>query len=398
MKFKRLLKPILKEAIQEFPAIFIAGARQVGKSTLSMELANNYVTFDDINAYLSAKNDPIGFINSLELPVILDEVQKVPEIFNVIKQKIDKNRKPNQFILTGSINLLKFSAVKESLAGRLAIFELYPLSIYEIQNKKENLIEKLFTGKFLEQKSISDIDIWEFILKGGFPEIHKIKTEKMKYIWFSSYVSTYIEKDVIEIGEIRNIDKFLNLLHILASYSGNILNKSKISQITGIDGKTLDNYLNLLQLIYQITILKPFSQNIGKRFVKSPKIYFNDTGLLCYLLGITSKEELLFSSYAGSIFETFVFNEFLKHAKYSWFPAEIYFYRTLDKKEIDFLIKYKNEFIAVEVKAKETISDKDFKNIREIKNLVKYGIVFYNGDKVLPFGKNLYAVPIRSIV
>ncbi|WP_297493208.1 AAA family ATPase, partial [Persephonella sp.] len=291
MKFKRLLKPILKEAIQEFPAIFIAGARQVGKSTLSMELANNYVTFDDINAYLSAKNDPNGFINSLELPVILDEVQKVPEIFNVIKQKIDKNRKPNQFILTGSINLLKFSTVKESLAGRLAIFELYPLSIYEIQNKKENLIEKLFTGKFLEQKNTLDLDIWKFILKGGFPEIHKIKTEKMRYIWFSSYVSTYIEKDVIEIGEIRNIDKFLNLLHVLASYSGNILNKSKISQITGIDGKTLDNYLNLLQLIYQITILKPFSQNIGKRFVKSPKIYFNDTGLLCYLLGITSKEE-----------------------------------------------------------------------------------------------------------
>ena len=148
MKFKRLLKPILKEAIQEFPAVFIAGARQVGKSTLSMELADNYITFDDINAYLSAKNDPIGFINHLKVPVVLDEVQKVPEIFNVIKQRIDQNRKANQFILTGSINLLKFSNVKESLAGRLVIFELYPLSIYEIQNKNENLIEKLFSGNF----------------------------------------------------------------------------------------------------------------------------------------------------------------------------------------------------------------------------------------------------------
>ena len=398
MKFKRMLKPILKEAIQEFPAVFIAGARQVGKSTLAMELSDNYLTFDDINAYLSAKHDPTGFINNLKLPVVLDEVQKVPEIFNVIKQRIDMDRRPNQFILTGSINLLKFSDIKESLAGRLMIFELYPLSIYEIQNKNENLIDKLFTGKFIEEKNISDMDILDFILKGGFPEIHKIKTEEMRYIWFSSYISTYLEKDIMEIGEIRNIDKFLNLVHILASYSGNILNKSKISQTTGIDGKTLDNYLNLLQLIYQITILKPFSQNIGKRFVKSPKIYFNDTGLLCYLLGITSKEEMLSSPYFGSIFETFVFNELLKHAKYSWFPAEIYFYRTLDKKEIDFLIKYKNEFIAIEVKTKETISDKDFKSIREIKDFIKYGIVFYNGDKVLPFGENLYAVPIKSVV
>ncbi len=398
MKFKRLLKPILKEAIQEFPAVFIAGARQVGKSTLSMELADNYITFDDINAYLSAKNDPIGFINHLKVPVVLDEVQKVPEIFNVIKQRIDQNRKANQFILTGSINLLKFSNVKESLAGRLAIFELFPLSIYEIQNKNENLIEKLFSGNILKQKSISNLNIWEFVLKGGFPEIHKIESKKMRYIWFSSYVSTYVEKDVIEIGEIRNIDKFLNLLHILASYSGNILNKSKISQIIGTDSKTLDNYINLLQLIYQITLLRPFSQNIGKRFVKSPKVYFNDTGLLCYLLGITSEEELLSSSYVDAIFETFVFNELLKHAKYSWFPTEIYFYRTLDKKEIDFLIKYKNEFIAIEVKTKKTISDRDFKGIKEIKNTVKYGIVFYNGDSILSFGENLYAVPIKSII
>ncbi len=397
MKFKRLLMPILEEAIKEFPAVFIAGARQVGKSTLVMEISDNYVTFDDINAYLSAKNDPVRFINTLKIPVVLDEVQKVPEIFNVLKQKIDENKKANQFLLTGSINLLRFSNVKESLTGRLIIFDLFPLSIYEILNQNGNLIENLFSGKFLGQKSSQPIDIFNFIFKGGFPEVHKIRNDKMRYIWLSSYISTYLEKDVMEFGEVRNIDKFLNLIHILASYSGNILNKSKLSQTTGIDNKTLDYYLNLLQLIYQITVLRPFSQNIGKRFIKSPKIYLNDTGLLCYLLGISSKDEMLLSSHIGMVLETFVFNELLKHSKYSLFPVEIYFYRTFDKREIDFIVKYKNELIAIEVKNKETVSEKDFKNIKEIKGILKYGIVFYNGIKVLPFDKNLYAVPLKSI-
>jgi len=363
-----------------------------------MEFSENYITFDDINAYLSAKNDPIGFINNLKTPVVLDEVQKLPELMNIIKKKIDENRKPNQFILTGSINVLRFSKVKESLAGRLAIFELYPLSVYEIINKKGNLIEDIFNGKFINKKSsLSYEELLNFILKGGFPEIYKIKSEKMRYIWLSSYVSTYIEKDIMEIGEIRNIDKFLSLLNILASYSGNLLNKTKLSQSTGIDNKTLDHYLNLLQLIYQITIIRPFSKNIGKRFIKSPKVYFNDTGLLSYLLGITSTEDLKENLYFGNIFETFIFNELLKHSKYNIFPSEIFFYRTTNKKEIDFIIKYKNQFVAIEVKTSSTISEKDFSAMKEIKDLIKYGIVLYNGDKVLPFGDKFFAVPVVNL-
>ncbi|WP_245844743.1 ATP-binding protein [Persephonella hydrogeniphila] len=219
----------------------------------------------------------------------------------------------------------------------------------------------------------------------------------MHYIWFSSYVSTYIEKDVMEVGEIRNIDKFLSLLNILASYSGNLLNKTKLSQSAGIDHKTLDHYLNLLQLVYQITIIRPFSKNIGKRFIKSPKVYFNDSGLLSYLLGITSTEDLKGSLYFRNIFETFIFNELLKHTKYSLYPTEIFFYGTTDKKEIDFIIQYKNRFVAIEVKTSSTISEKDFSAMKEIKDLIKYGIVLYNGDKVLPFGDKFFAVPVVNL-
>ena len=363
-----------------------------------MELSNNYITFDDINVYLSAKNDPIGFINSLKTPVVLDEIQKLPELINVIKGKIDENRIPNQFILTGSINVLRFSKVKESLAGRMAIFELYPLSIYELFNKNENMIDNIFNGNFLNKKpSLSYEELLEFIFKGGFPEIHKIKSDSMRYIWFSSYVSTYIEKDVMEIGEIRNIDKFLSLLNILASYSGNLLNKTKLSQSVGIDNKTLDHYLNLLQLIYQTTLIRPFSRNIGKRFIKSPKIYFNDTGLLSYLLGLTSVEELRKSIYFGNIFETFILNELLKHSKYSIYPSEIFFYRTTDKKEIDFIVRYKNQFLAIEVKTSSTVSEKDFSAMKGINNFIKYGIVLYMGDRVLPFGEKFFAIPVVNL-
>ncbi|WP_202944140.1 MULTISPECIES: ATP-binding protein [Persephonella] len=393
------MEDILKDAVKTFPAIFISGARQTGKSTLSIELCSNYITFDDINAYLSAKNDPVNFIMQIKTPVVLDEVQKVPEVFEAIKKRIDTNRKPNEFILTGSVNILRFRKVKESLAGRLAIFELYPLSIFEVFNKKENLIEKIFSGKFLEESrsNLSFDDLLGFILKGGFPEIHKIESEKMRYIWFSSYVSTYIEKDVLELGEIRNIDKFLTLLNIISSYSGNLINKSKISQFAGIDNKTLDYYLNLLQLIYQIKFLRPFSQNVKKRFIKTPKIYFNDTGLLCYLLGITSINELKKHIYFGNIVETFMFNEFLKHSACSQYPVEIFFYRTTDKKEIDFILKYRGEYIAVELKTSSTVSEKDFLPMKDIYSLLKYGIVLYKGDRVFSFGDRFFAVPFKNI-
>jgi predicted AAA+ superfamily ATPase len=394
LKFERTLKKLVIEALSTFPAIFIAGARRVGKTTLSMEIVDNYLTFDDINIYLSAKNDPVSFIKNLQTPVILDEIQKVPELFDTLKNRIDKENKSGQFILTGSVNIRRFQKIKESLAGRLALFELYPLSIFEVNNRNENLIENLFSGNFLNGNKFTSFDfILDFILKGGYPEAYKINSDKLRYIWFASYISTYIEKDIFEIGEIRNIDKFLNLFHLLASYSGNLIKKSNISNASNIDIKTLENYLSILQLIYQIKILRPFSLNIGKKFTKTPKLYFNDTGILCYLLGITNKKELINSIYFGNIVETFVFNEFLKHSAYSFYPTEIFFYRTNDKKEIDFIIKTKNEYIAIEVKTSSTISRKDISTMKEIKNLIKYGIVLYNGDEILPFGENIFAVP-----
>ncbi len=379
--------------------MFIVGARQVGKSTLAMELSDNYVTLDDLNAYLAAKQDPIGFIKNLEKPVVLDEVHKVPQLFDVIKQAIDADRKPGQFILTGSADILSFSRVRESLAGRVGVFELYPFSVCELLSCKNNLIDSLVSGDIVNRESkLVDDAFLEFILKGGYPEVHKIEEDRFRYMWFSSYVRTYLEKDVLELGEIRNIDKFLSLLNISASISGNVLVKSNISNDTGLDNKTLDKYLNILLLLFQITLLKNFSLNVGKRFIKSSKLYFNDTGLLCYLLGIQSIEELKESRYYGNIVETFIFSELLKSIKYAGQNRELFFYRTIDKKEIDFIIKDKNEYIAIEVKASRTIHERDVDTLKAFSKSLKYGYLLYGGNEVYSLGDNIFALPNKKVI
>jgi len=396
--FPRILTSQLKEAIKYFPVVLVTGARRVGKSTLVMKLLGNYITFDDITIYLSAKEDPISFVKSLEKPVILDEVQRVPEVLLPIKQDVDEQRKNGSYILTGSANVLGFKNLADTLAGRMAILELFPLTSKEINGKTEDVLEVLFNRTFSQMAS--DIDenfLIERILAGGYPEVNNIDTVGGRYLWFSSYITTYVERDVRDIGELRNIDKFFRTLNLLASRSAGILRTTDIAKSSGIDVKTLDNYLKLLKLVYIIYLLKPYSENIGKRFIKSEKIFFIDSGLLSHLLGITTKEEFLSSPYKGAIFETFVFSELLKAVKYSTVPSEIFFYRTQDGKEIDFIIKRGERIIAIEIKFSKTVSKADFKHIVDLKACLQKditGFVIYTGKHILPFGKNLYALPV----
>ncbi len=396
--FLRIIEPLVKEALKSFPVVLITGARRVGKSTLVMKLFENYITFDDITAYLSAKEDPISFVKSLKKPVIIDEVQRVPEVLLAIKQDVDLTRKKGNYVLTGSASILGFKNLADTLAGRMAILELFPLTCKEINGNTEDILEILFKEKFKKKTVRIDEDLLiERILTGGYPEVNNINSIKGKYIWFSSYITTYIERDVRDIGELRNMDKFFKVLNLLASRSSGILKKTDIAKGSGTDIKTLDNYLKLLELVYIIHFLKPYSENIGKRFVKSEKVFFIDSGMLSYLLGVLTPEEFLNSPYKGIIFETFVFSELLKALKYSFIPTEFYFYRTQDRKEIDFIIKRGEKLIAIEVKFSKTVSKRNFKHIIDFqcasKREVK-GFVIYTGERILPFGQGLYAIPI----
>jgi len=391
----------LQEALAVFPVVLLCGARQVGKSTLVLSLCEHYITLDDITQLDGARADPKRFIQDLPRPIVIDEIQKAPELLPAIKEEVDRKRKNGDFLLTGSANLLGYKKVTESLAGRMGVMELLPLSCREMANRADaNLADDLFSAEWPNNKTPQSSNLLlDSLLQGGYPELQRIHTQRGRNLWFSSYVSTYIERDVRDIGELRHIDRFIHLLNILAPRSATLLNKAELSRTAGIEQKTLTNYLSLLEMVFQIKRIQPYSANLGKRFVKSPKLFFTDSGVLCHLLGLNSKETLRNSSHYGAILETFVFTELLKAVQYSESPTRLWHYRTSDQHEIDLLIERDGKVIPVEIKAAKTVRKKDFKHIEDLQSrnsTVKNGVIFYQGEQLVPFGKN-YAMPIPML-
>lgn len=395
-KLPRFLENTIKEVATVSPCIFIAGARQIGKSTLAIKLVKNYILLDDISVRESVEKGAIDFIKSQKKPVCFDEVQKMPSLLEAIKISIDSNRNNGDFLLTGSANVLDIKGVGDTLAGRIINLTMHPLTMKEQDRSLDNCFEKLLNKDF----SIKKMDLsrqLKMILVGGYPEAIKIKSDKLRQYWFASYISTYIERDVRDIGDIRDVMKFIKLFNLLAPRSGAIFNIKNFATEAGIAEKTVANYLNVLKLIFQIQTLPPYFSNISKRFVKMPKSYFTDTGVLAHLLGIQTQNEFETSEYRGMLIETFVFMELKKHIDYSGLNAQLYHYRTSDQKEIDFIIEHKNQIIAIEVKSSQSVRKVDFKHIIDLAKKepkLKLGIVFYRGDKVLPFGDNLIALPL----
>jgi len=401
--YKRTVQSILYEALEISPVVLLTGARQVGKSTLCLSLEQEYRVFDNLSQRESALNDPKGYIASLPKPITLDEIQKVPEVLEGIKLDVDAKRVNGTFLLTGSANILDMKRAKDTLAGRLIEIPMLPLSQKEIHNKAdENIIDILFEKgvEGLVNKEMPYMEILEAIIKGGYPEILKIKSIRGRALWFNSYISTYVERDIRDVGELRDISAFIRFYNIIAPRSCSLINKSNLASDANLSEATISNYLSMLEMIYQISLLSPYSSNVSKRFIKSSKLYMSDSGLFCHLLGVRSAEELIDSTHKGDIVETFVYSELLKHISYSITQAEIYHYRTNDKKEIDFIIQKANKIFAIEIKSSQTIKRDAFKHIidfqmKSSKDIV--GIVFYAGESLLSFGdeKHLrYALPL----
>lgn len=392
----------LKTALKISPVILLSGARQIGKSTLSLSLFDNYLTFDDGELKLQAKENPKGFLRTLDKPVCLDEIQKAPLLLEYIKIIVDQKRENGDFLLTGSANILDNNEVKDTLAGRIIELVLYPLSVKEKTNQaKDNIVDKLFNHDF----KVSTYDYFdqliEYILSGGYPEMLKLKPGLEKSLWFSSYISTYIERDARGLGEIRDIDSFIKFVNVISSRSAGILNKSSLSAQIGITNKTTENYLAILQRIYQGFLVKPYFENIGKQFIKSPKFYLGDTGLLTHFIKIETKNDLLSSHYCGAVFETFVFTELQKHLSYSNQEYNLYHYRTNDAKEIDFILKYQSKIIAIEVKSSANIQKTDFKHIIDFQSKSKLeviGVIFYTGERTIELSDKLVAIPMSYFI
>ncbi len=401
---KRTIDRLIKDALKISPVVLIAGARQIGKSTSVMQLKREYIVMDDITQLDSAINDPQGYVERVVKPVTIDEIQKTPQLLTPIKLYVDKKRTNGDFLLTGSANVLNLQKSEESLAGRLIELTMYPFTAKE-KNKDatSNVIDMLFTmptnSLNYDKKMVDKVP--QFVLKGSYPLAFMMSRAKDRFMWFNSYISTYIERDIRSIGELRDIDNFIRFFNILAPRSANILNKSNIAKDSKLNSLTVENYLSLLEKVYQIYLLKPYYENIGKTFIKSPKVYLTDSGISSHILNISSVEELGSSRYKGDVYETFVFAELLKHINYSENVIEFFYYRTQDKKEIDFIVKKGENILAIEVKSAKSVKKEDFKHIidfqeRSSKNIL--GIVFYSGENIVGFGEKLFAVPLAFLL
>jgi len=394
---KRSISPILETALKISPIVLLKGARQVGKSTLAMEFGHHYIVLDDVSTRINAKDDPNRFVEMLQKPVTIDEIQKVPELLESLKIYIDKHRNNGDFLITGSANILDMKQTKDTLAGRIVELNLYSLSLKERANKpQENVIDRLFSYDF-NTIEVETNRVVEDILKGGYPAVQNLELPLEKKLWFSSYVSTYIERDARDLGDFRDIDSFYRFVNIIAPRSTTLLNKSKIAKEVGIRIETVENYLVILEQTFQLCTLRPFYENIGKQFVKSSKLFLNDTGVMSYFLGIYTISQFESSRYKGALVETFVFNELLKHCGFTMEDTKIYHYLTNDKKEIDFILERNNRVIAVEVKSSSKVGKDDFRHIMDYqkkssKNI--FGIVFYMGNNVLHINEKCVALPM----
>lgn len=401
MKYiKRNITDDIKEYLKHFPALLINGARQVGKSTLTLHLdIENYITFDDINIYEMAKNNPQAFIENIQKPVIIDEIQRFPTLFGYIKEYIDKDEKNGQFILIENSSIRGIKDISHSLSGKIGIIDLYPLSLKEKGVKTDNIID--IFSKDLDSfisKVYNNSSMVKNIIKGGYPQAQNLQNKKARYLWFSSYIRTYIESDAKELSNIRNVKNYINLYRLCMLKNGSIFNKNELQNESNLDNKTFDNYFNTLQNTYQITKLAPYSSIRLKRVVKTPKIFATDTGILSHLLQIDTQKEYEVSNHKDNILKTFIFNELLKAKTYANDNAKIFFYKTSDNKSIDFILDFSYKIIAIDVNPSKNITKKEFKHIyrlaKSLPDKFDKGIIFYNGDTVLKFDQNMYAFPI----
>lgn len=338
MYLKREIEPILLKGAKAFSAIALTGARQTGKSTLLKHFfgkSYTYISFDNPSVRQKALSDPELFLDNVGDKVILDEIQYVPQLMSHLKIRIDNDRqKRGKYLLTGSQQFHLMRHLSDSLAGRIVLFNLYPFSVQEVSGQKNISTQKLFE---------------KFCLRGAFPELlthSKIDTET----WYSSYLQTYLERDVRSIFDIGNLRMFSQFVHLLAACCSQLLNLSDLSKETGVSVNTIKNWLSVLEASQIIFILSPYFRNFGKRMVKSPKIYFSDTGLVCHLTGIKNKEMLFHGPMTGALFENFIVQETIKKFYHSGKRPTIYFIRTSNGVEVDLLIEKNMKLYPFEIK------------------------------------------------
>lgn len=405
--YRRYLQSLLRDALEDSPVVLLNGARQTGKSTLAQmllaEREAQYFTFDNASALSAAATDPSGFLAGLPGAVVLDEVQRVPELFLALKAAVDRDRQPGRFLLTGSANVLLLPRLADSLAGRMEILELWPLSQGEIENSRKNFIDLAFgdVPPVFRQGALEP-DLLERMLLGGYPGALGRSNQRRRAAWFEGYLTTILQRDIRDLANIEGLAELPRLLSLLAARSCTLLNYAELSRSSGIAQSTLKRYLSLLEASFLVRLLPAWSGNLSKRLIKSPKVLLNDVGLTAHLLGLDKNRLIHNRTLFGQLLELFVGLELFKQAGWSETRPQLFHYRDVANREVDLLLERPSgTLVGVEVKATQSIEARDFKGLRalaeETGERFHRGVVFYTGDQVVPFATNLHAVPIAGL-
>lgn len=378
---KRHLSETVKRAADQYPVIVLTGPRQSGKTTLSLDIFSGYkyVNLEKPDIRNFAIEDPNAFLDRFSSPVILDEVQRVPELFSYLMPIVDADKTPGRFILTGSQNFLLLEAVSQSLAGRCAIFHLLPFSFRELSGQP--LLDVFGFDQHVVSGASGNRDLNQVMHKGFYPPVHD--RGYSSYDWFGQYSRTYLDRDARSIVNIGDLDTFERFLRMCAGRSGQILNYSSLAADCGVSVPTAMRWISVLKASFILATIQPHFRNFNKRLIKSPKLYFFDTGLLCYLLGIRSPEELFCHSARGAIFETYVVSELIKNACNAGTEPPLYFWRDSAGHEIDLIIERGENLYPIEIKSGATVASDMFAGLKWWNNLTsgQSGALVYGGDE-----------------
>lgn len=391
----------LRGALERFPVVSLLGARQVGKSTLVRMLVEGgwdaqVLTLDDFDLLSMATRDPQGFVDGLAGPVVIDEVQRAPDLLRAVKRAVDADRRPGRFLLTGSANLLTMKGIAESLAGRVRPFELLPLSLAEIRRRNggSSPLDALFDAKdgpdllarFPETDALRERgDLVAAVLRGGYPDAVLAPSDAARSEWLEAYRRTYLERDLRDVAQVRDLVAFGQLLTAVAATSGDLLNASRLSRDLGVQLNTVRRHLDLLETTYQLFRLAPYQVNVRRRVVKTPKVFFTDTGLAAHLIGARDAPTLELLGRTGPLFESWVAGELRKLCAQGPTPTDLFFWRTHAGDEVDFVLARGVRLAALEVKLTRSLRTEDLDGLRRLREAVgdRLGpcVVAYGGTR-----------------
>jgi predicted AAA+ superfamily ATPase len=408
--YRRGLEARVHEALADRPVVTIVGPRQSGKSTLALRVVHThgemrYVTLDTATTMAAATSDPEGFLAHQQGPLAIDEVQRAPGLFRAIKAEVDRRRTPGRFLLTGSANVLVLPAISESLAGRMEILRLLPLSERERRGRAGSAVDVLFDGDRLggmAPPAVSRAEVVDRIVRGGFPEAQRTADERRRTEWFRSYESALVQRDVRDIAQIEDVTALPRLLRLLAARTGRIANFADLARDARLNHMTARRYCGHLEALFLVAQLPVWARNQSKRMAKAPKLVFVDTGLAAFLLNASAARIEEDGSLFGPLLETFVVCEMDRQRTWSERSPSLLHYRTHAGLDVDIVIEDRDGRVAgVEVKAASAVSAQDFAGLASLAEdagrQFAAGIVLYLGRDVVAFGDRMFAMPLSYL-